>query len=1032
MSDGERRPRSDDLETTDQPSHPAPHDPEVHVKPVSPEQLAPPGRPERIGGFRIKRAIGSGGMGTVYLAQQEHPRRVVALKVMRAGIASASATRRFEYESQILARLRHPNIAQVYEAGRHVGESGELLFFAMEYISNAKAVIDYAHEKKLGLRDRLRLFVKVCDAVHHGHQKGVIHRDLKPANILVDSTGEPKIIDFGVARSTDSDMAVTTLQTDIGQLIGTLQYMSPEQCDADPHDLDTRSDIYALGVVLYELLCGRLPYDVTHIAVYEAARVIKEQSPARPSTINRTLRGDLETITLKALEKERDRRYQSAADFREDIEHYLNYEAITAAPPSVAYRVRKFVQRNRGPVIAGATIFALLVLGFLGTSWGMMRALETNEELGQANIDLRSANQDLDLALTEVKIERDRAKFAESRAEAEAERAREAERESARRAEALSEIAGFQASMLTGIDVDRMGRQLRESVRDEARRALERIDPAEVDARVDELNEILAGVNMTNVAVESLDETILARSQAAIRERFRDQPLVRASLLQTVANVFRELGLAERSESAQREALELRRQYLSDDHPDTLDSHHQMAVLLIRQGERSLAKEHLSIALEGRRRLLGDDHRDTLHSINDMGVLLEEDGRIEEATKLYREALAGRRRVLGDDDPDTLESLSNLGGVLRRQGKLAEADACCTEVLKRCQRVLGGTDRMTMTALHNMAQLRQAQGDLDEAEDFALAALERRRQVLGDDHPATLASLSTVSSVLAAQGDFERAAVHLQQALAGCRRTRGDDHPMTLTLINNTGAMLYRQGKLAEAERYFREALEIRERNLPEDHPSLLSSLSNVGSVLRLQGKLAEAEPYLRRVLDASRRSRGPDDPETMKMAHNMAGLLLAQGKDADAEALYREVLAHRRNVLGDDHAHTQLTLLSLADLLAERGDHDEAARLLEDSATTPESLTGVTRLLEATLRAKKGGILLTLERFAEAEPELLAAHGILIETVGPKDARTTGVIEKLVDLYDRWNERKADPRRAEQASRWREKLPAGDADAGQ
>jgi non-specific serine/threonine protein kinase/serine/threonine-protein kinase len=297
--------------------------------------------PKRIGQYHIKRAIASGGMGTVYEAIQERPRRVVAIKVMRPGVASRSALRRFEYESQLLARLRHPGIAQVYEAGTHDDGSGAVPYFAMEYIPNAKPITDYSKEKQLSTRERLELSARVCEAVHHGHQKGIIHRDLKPSNILVDSDGHPKIIDFGVARSTDSDMAVTTLQTDVGQLIGTLQYMSPEQCEADPHDLDTRSDVYALGVVLYELLSGKLPYDVSRSRVYDGTRIIREQRPTRLSTLDATFRGDVETIVVKALEKDRSRRYQSAMALGEDITRFfVSSPAATKAlsrrsPPSL-------------------------------------------------------------------------------------------------------------------------------------------------------------------------------------------------------------------------------------------------------------------------------------------------------------------------------------------------------------------------------------------------------------------------------------------------------------------------------------------------------------------------------------------------------------------------------------------------------------------------------------------------------------------------------------------------------------------------
>ncbi len=331
-------------------------------------------RPQKIGRYHVKRVIASGGMGTVYEAVQEQPRRTVAVKVMKQGLTSRSALRRFEYEAQILARLRHPGIAQVYEAGVHDEGFGGVPYFAMEYIAGAREIIDYAASKELSTRQRLELFIKVCEAIHHGHQKGIVHRDLKPANILVDSTGQPKIIDFGVARATDSDLAVTTLQTDVGQLVGTVQYMSPEQIDADPHDIDTRSDVYALGVVLYKLLTRRLPYDVTGTVIYEATRMIREQQPARISSIDRTLRGDVETIVLHALEKDRDRRYQSALDLAHDIRRYLDNRTIMARPPSVAYQFRTFVKRNKALVAGIAAVFAALVIGTIGTATGWFRA----------------------------------------------------------------------------------------------------------------------------------------------------------------------------------------------------------------------------------------------------------------------------------------------------------------------------------------------------------------------------------------------------------------------------------------------------------------------------------------------------------------------------------------------------------------------------------------------------------------------------------------------------------------------------------
>ena len=296
------------------------------------------GLPAAVGHYRIRRVLGEGGMGTVYEAEQEHPRRIVALKVIKPGWASAELLRRFEQESLALGRLQHPGIAQIHEAATADSGSGPQPYFAMEFI-RGDSLLAYAAAHHLNTRQRLELMVKICDAVHHAHQRGIIHRDLKPGNILVDESGQPKVLDFGVARVTDSD-AYATRQTDVGQLVGTLAYMSPEQVLADPLELDLRSDVYALGVLLYELLSGHLPYTIGR-QIHEAARAIREDDPAPLSSIDRMYRGDIETIVAKSLEKEKVRRYASAADLASDIGRYLKDEPITARPPSTAYQLQE-------------------------------------------------------------------------------------------------------------------------------------------------------------------------------------------------------------------------------------------------------------------------------------------------------------------------------------------------------------------------------------------------------------------------------------------------------------------------------------------------------------------------------------------------------------------------------------------------------------------------------------------------------------------------------------------------------------------
>ncbi len=338
--------------------------PDAFMRPTADEVVAEPSLMfgESVGGHQILRVIASGGMGTVYEAEQASPRRKVAVKVMHSLAWSRSARGRFEFESQVLAHLTHPSIAQVYSTGTH----GDLPYFVMELVSDALSITRYATKRNLPTKRRIELFLQCCDAVQHGHQKGIIHRDLKPGNILVNSQRHVKIIDFGVARSTDSDIAATTIRTDIGQIVGTLQYMSPEQCDAAPFGIDVRSDVYALGVVLFELLCDELPYNVGRRSLASAARVICEQETTRPSDLHRSLRGDLELILLKALEKDRDRRYQSVADLARDLRHFLAREPIEAKPPTAWTRAMNSVRRH--PLVATTSASILVALLIVGSS----------------------------------------------------------------------------------------------------------------------------------------------------------------------------------------------------------------------------------------------------------------------------------------------------------------------------------------------------------------------------------------------------------------------------------------------------------------------------------------------------------------------------------------------------------------------------------------------------------------------------------------------------------------------------------------
>ena len=333
----------------------------------------------RIGRYQVVARIGVGGMGSVYEAIQDEPRRTVALKLMNAGLESEEAVHRFRYEAEVLAHLDHPGIARILEAGTHVDEDGRPVpWFAMELVAGGTGLVQHADDAGLDVTGRLALFADVCEAVHHGHQRGIIHRDLKPGNILVDATGRPRVIDFGVARSTDLDMARTGALTSTGMLVGTVQYMSPEQCAADPNAIDTRTDVYSLGVVLFELLCGQLPYAFD--SVLNAVWVITRETPARPSKLNPRLSGDVEAILLKALEKEPDRRYPSAAALATDLRRFLRREPIAARTPSLGYHLRAVARRHRGLTGAVIAVTLALVAGVTATTWQWRSAVRAAQE----------------------------------------------------------------------------------------------------------------------------------------------------------------------------------------------------------------------------------------------------------------------------------------------------------------------------------------------------------------------------------------------------------------------------------------------------------------------------------------------------------------------------------------------------------------------------------------------------------------------------------------------------------------------------
>ena len=672
--------------------------------------------PETIGPYQVKRIIGSGGMGTVVLAQQDNPRRDVAIKIMNPGVISRKALRRFEFEAQTLGRLQHSAIAQVYEAGTFDEGSGGRPYFAMEYVADATELVDYVTDQELDIKARLQLFRAICAGVEYGHQRGVIHRDLKPGNILVDAEGHPKIIDFGVARSTESDSVSATLATEAGQLIGTLQYMSPEQVDLDPAGLDTRSDVYALGVILYQLLVARLPYDLGSISLAKAAEFIRTAQPARLSEINPAFKGDLETICLKALEKDRERRYQSVGDLSEDLHRYLNDESIMARPPTRGEQLSRLIRKNKAVSIATAVVALSLVAATI--------------------ISIIFA--------TEAVRQRDAAELARENAE---------------------ELAEVQLTQLASFDLSKMGDSLRSRMMDELQ--LDAAGVAEVDftgaamdlmrehfyePTLEEIKEALAGQPLVQARMLQTLASVMVKAglyQAAFEPQamaleLRIEELGKAhedsiKSLTSTGYLYFELAQNDKAKAHLEDAIELSRQLYGKEHQLYINSIGVMG-FFIQFGLKDVAAAtpYYEETLRLTRKVHGDDHRDTLSALGNMGANYQERGMYQEALTIYMESLDSTVGKFGEEDFLSLAIMDAIGGNLTVQGRYQEADEYLVKCLASRRRLLGDQHSDTLNTTGKLADLRFQEGKFQEAVAHMTAALNGASESLGESHPRSV------------------------------------------------------------------------------------------------------------------------------------------------------------------------------------------------------------------------------------------------------------------------------------------------------
>ncbi len=826
-----------------------------------------------IGRYKLLQVIGEGGFGTVWMAEQTEPvLRRVALKIIKLGMDTKQVIARFEAERQALALMDHPSIARVFDAG--ATETGRP-YFVMELV-RGEPITEYCDRHRLPPPERLSLFAQVCRAVQHAHQKGIIHRDVKPSNVLVtvaDGRPLPKVIDFGIAKATSARLTERTLFTEHRQLVGTPEYMSPEQAEMLGVDVDTRTDVYSLGVLLYELLTGATPFDGKRLrsaAFGELLRIIREEDPPTPSgrlsglterlgaiasrrgttpdRLGRLVRGELDWIVMRALEKDRTRRYETASALAADVERFLRDEPVEAGPPGSLYRLVKFVKRRKGPVMAGVAIAVLLLGGVIASTAFALRA-----ERQRAVAVYHSGRAGVEAA----KAER---------------------------------VARFTREMFTSIDPAVAGdldKQLMRLVLDGAAAKVD--DEVGGDPEVEASIRLAIGQAYTAIGEYALAEPHCLRALDLNRTALDAESPEALAAQRGLMDVYARQGRYDESESLARGVYEVRRRRLGEDHPETLESLADAAFALYGRGQFADALATETRVLEARRRVLGPRHKDTLQTMGNVGTCLFASGRYAEAEEISLETLRLRREVLGDDHPDTLSSLNNVGVAMVQLEKYGEAERHLRESLAAHRRVMGEDHPLTLMLVNNLGALLAGQDKLTEAEEFYRLAVETRERKLGRDHPDTLLSKNNLAVLLPRLGKVDEAVEMKREILEARRRVLGDEHPDTAFSMSNLAVDLSRAGALDEAEALHSSALDIRRGALGPEHPDTIQSLNNLGRTLERASRFDEAEVCFREAAETARRVFGPDHRLTGVYALRHGVSLTSLGRIAEAEATLLE-----------------------------------------------------------------------------------------------------------------------------------------------
>ncbi len=799
---------------------------------------AEPKLPERVGDFRILGLLGRGGMGIVLRAEQSHPQREVALKLMRPGLATADSLRRLRLEAELLGRLQHPGIAQVYAAGTWKGSFGEQPYLALELV-RGKAITQHADERGLDVRGRLELFASVCDAVQHAHQKGVIHRDLKPANVLVDAEGRPKVLDFGVARLAEPEQGGETFVTQ-NSVLGTLSYMSPEQ--AAGQALDTRSDIYSLGCLAYRLLSGRVPVEAeSSSSLIEGLRAVQEVEPPRLGELDARLRGDIETIVSKTLEKDPERRYASASDLSADVRSFLEHRPIAARPPTACYLLGRFARRHRGLVAGAAAVLLALLLGLVGTVLGLSRA-------------------------------------------------RAAEREALSEADEKRAVNDFLLNLFAAADPEIDGREVRvASLLDRWAKSLDTAFPDRplIEAGVrSRLGATYQGLGLLDEAEPHLRRALAARERLLPPED-RDRQATQNDL----AVLLMERGSHDEAHALFTELLALRRRALGETDPATLAAWSNLGANLKLSGRLREAETTLREALAAHRQVLGEDDALTRTVENSLGMLLFDQGRLEEAGPLLEHAAERAIALEGPDDPKTLAARGNLGMLRHAQGRMDEAELLLREVIEDGERVLAAGHPRLLGDQNNLAVLLWDRGRKAEAVQHMQHVVELRREKLPPGHVQTLTSEGSLGGMLLDLGRLEEAEPLLRGALERWTALGRAESPPALAVRSDLAQLYGRPDWIEPRERALIERLDRVMDESPQDAAAIAGAERELGRLLFFAGRHGEAEALLLSALERLEGAPPHERPAERALLEDLVRLYEAWSR-ADQADRWRASLA--------------------------------------------------------------------------------------------------------------------------------------------